>query len=299
MLSEIEAIKQEKAQGEEEILGLMELQERLAAESRDAESRLKAREEQARQDEASCARSSRRSRPELAGLRADRDSRARELPRPLLADYEKILKARSGVAVASVTSSAVCSGCRVSIRPQGHPGAEGRAGADALRELRPVPLLAGPRLTARPRRRRTSAQLKIPRARLGRPGPSPTVAVRRAQNRQKSPVYTDGACSGQPRAWEAGPRSSSTATRERVAPRRARPHHQSADGAPGRRRGALAAVPGRRRIHVYSTAPTIVNCFRERWWERWGAERAGETARSSLVANRDSLGAPAQGVIRN
>jgi uncharacterized protein len=118
VLSEIEAIKQEKAQGEEEILGLMELQERLAAESREAESRLKAREEQARQDESVVRKKLAAVETELAGLRADRDSRARELPRPLLADYEKILKARSGVAVASVTSSAVCSGCRVSIRPQ-------------------------------------------------------------------------------------------------------------------------------------------------------------------------------------
>jgi predicted nucleic acid-binding Zn-ribbon protein len=118
VLSEIEAIKQEKAQGEEEILGLMELQERLAAESREAESRLKAREEQARQDESVVRKKLAAVEIELAGLRADRDSRARELPRPLLADYEKILRARSGVAVASVTSSAVCSGCRVSIRPQ-------------------------------------------------------------------------------------------------------------------------------------------------------------------------------------
>ena len=54
----------------------------------------------------------------LSSLRADRDSRARELPRPLLADYEKILKARSGIAVASVSSSAVCGGCRMAIRPQ-------------------------------------------------------------------------------------------------------------------------------------------------------------------------------------
>jgi predicted nucleic acid-binding Zn-ribbon protein len=52
VLSEIETIKQEKARGEEEILGLMELQERLAADTREAEGRLKAREEQARQDEA-------------------------------------------------------------------------------------------------------------------------------------------------------------------------------------------------------------------------------------------------------
>jgi predicted nucleic acid-binding Zn-ribbon protein len=118
VLSEIEAIKQEKAQGEEEILGLMELQERLTAESREAETRLKAREDQARQDEAVVRKKLEAVEAELTGLRADRNSRAKALPRPLLADYEKILKARSGVAVASVTSSAVCSGCRVSIRPQ-------------------------------------------------------------------------------------------------------------------------------------------------------------------------------------
>jgi predicted nucleic acid-binding Zn-ribbon protein len=118
VLLEIETIKQEKARGEEEILGLMELQERLAVESREAEVRLKAREEQARQDEAVIRKKLAAVEAELASLRADRDSRARELPRPLLADYEKILKARSGIAVASVNSSAVCGGCRMSIRPQ-------------------------------------------------------------------------------------------------------------------------------------------------------------------------------------
>ena len=118
VLSEIEAIKQEKAKGEEEILGLMELQERLTADGREAESRLKAREEQAHQEEGVVRKKLAAVEAELAGLRADRHSRAQALPRPLLADYEKILKARSGIAVASVTASAVCSGCRVSIRPQ-------------------------------------------------------------------------------------------------------------------------------------------------------------------------------------
>ena len=118
VLSEIETIKQEKAHGEEEILGLMELQERLAVDIRDAEARLKAREEQARQDEAVVRTKLAAVETELTAVRAERDSRARELPRPLLVDYEKILKARSGVAVASVTASAVCGGCRVSIRPQ-------------------------------------------------------------------------------------------------------------------------------------------------------------------------------------
>ena len=118
VLSEIEAIKQEKARGEEEILGLMELQERLAGEGREADSRLKAREEQAKQDEAVICKKLAAVESELTSLRADRSSRAKELPRPLLADYEKILKARGGVAVASVNSSAICGGCRMAIRPQ-------------------------------------------------------------------------------------------------------------------------------------------------------------------------------------
>ena len=102
VLSEIEIIKQEKAHGEEEILGLMELQERVAADIREGEARLKAREEQARQDEAVVRKKLEVVETELTAVRADRDSRARELPRPLLADYAKILKARAGVAVASV-----------------------------------------------------------------------------------------------------------------------------------------------------------------------------------------------------
>jgi predicted nucleic acid-binding Zn-ribbon protein len=118
VLSEIETIKQEKARGEEEILGLMELQDRLTAEIREGETRLKAREEQARQDEAVVRQKLEVVERELGAVRADRDSRARELPRPLLADYAKILKARAGVAVAGVSSTAICGGCRVAIRPQ-------------------------------------------------------------------------------------------------------------------------------------------------------------------------------------
>ncbi len=118
VLAEIEAIKQDKAKGEEEILALMEIQERLAVEIRDAEGRFKQREVQAQQDEAVVRKKLAEVERELEGLRVERESRARELPRGLLADYEKILKARGGVAIASVNSSAICGGCRVGIRPQ-------------------------------------------------------------------------------------------------------------------------------------------------------------------------------------
>lgn len=117
-LLEIEESKQEKAQTEEEILALMELQERLGLEVREAEKRFKAREEQAAQDETVVRTKLAAVEAELSGVRAERNARARDLPPGLLADYDKLLRARNGVAVAAVTGGAFCGGCRVSIRPQ-------------------------------------------------------------------------------------------------------------------------------------------------------------------------------------
>ena len=117
-LLEIEESKQEKAKTEEEILTLMELQERLTVEMREAETRFKTREEQARQDDAVVRRKLETVTQELAGVRAERNGRARDLPPGLLSDYERLLRARSGVAVAAVSVTAVCGGCRVTIRPQ-------------------------------------------------------------------------------------------------------------------------------------------------------------------------------------
>jgi predicted nucleic acid-binding Zn-ribbon protein len=117
-LLEIEEIKQEKGKTEEEILSLMEMQEKLGVEMREAEARFKSREEQARQDEAVVRKKLAVVQQDLDVLRAERGSRARELPKGLLGDYDRILKARGGVAVANVSSAAVCGGCRVTIRPQ-------------------------------------------------------------------------------------------------------------------------------------------------------------------------------------
>jgi predicted nucleic acid-binding Zn-ribbon protein len=118
VLLEIEEAKQEKAKTEEEILNLMESQERLGVDIKDAEQRFKSREDQARQDEAVVRTKLAAVERELEGLRAERRSRAKDLPLALLASYDRISKARGGVAVAAVTAAAVCGGCRVSIRPQ-------------------------------------------------------------------------------------------------------------------------------------------------------------------------------------
>jgi uncharacterized protein len=118
VLLEIEEAKQEKAKTEEDILNLMEMQERLGVEIKDAEQRFRTREEQARQDEAVVRKKLGAVEQELNAQRAERRSRAKDLPVGLLASYDRISKARGGVAVAAVTSAAVCGGCRVSIRPQ-------------------------------------------------------------------------------------------------------------------------------------------------------------------------------------
>ena len=118
VLLEIEEAKQEKAQTEENILNLMEMQERLAVEIKEAEQRLKTREEQARQDEAVVRKKLAAVEQELGTVRAERAARAKELPSSVLGSYDRILKARGGVAVAAVSSAGICGGCRMSIRPQ-------------------------------------------------------------------------------------------------------------------------------------------------------------------------------------
>ena len=84
----------------------------------DAEQRLRSREEQARQDEGVVRQKLAAVEQELEGLRTQRRARAKDLPAALLASYDRISKARGGVAIAAVTSAAVCGGCRVDIRPQ-------------------------------------------------------------------------------------------------------------------------------------------------------------------------------------
>ena len=118
VLLEIEEIKQIKGKTEEEILALMEMQERLAVDVKEAEARLKTREEQARQDEGVVRAKLARVEEELAVVRVERASRARELPAGLLGSYDRIMKARGGTAVASVDAASICGGCRMSIRPQ-------------------------------------------------------------------------------------------------------------------------------------------------------------------------------------
>jgi len=118
VLAEIEGLKVEKGRIEEEVLALMEAQERMTGELGDAELRLRGQGEVARREETAAAEELGVLELDLASVRGDRESLARDIPRDLLVQYARLLKGRAGLAVALVGSSGICAGCRVSLTPQ-------------------------------------------------------------------------------------------------------------------------------------------------------------------------------------
>jgi predicted nucleic acid-binding Zn-ribbon protein len=118
VLIEIEDIKQEKGRMEEEVLVLMEAQERLTGDIREAEARFKQRETEGRSQEATAKELLRVVETDLAGVRTERKELAGQLPGPILADYDRILRARGGLALVPVTKPNFCGACRMTITPQ-------------------------------------------------------------------------------------------------------------------------------------------------------------------------------------
>jgi predicted nucleic acid-binding Zn-ribbon protein len=118
VLIEIEEIKQEKARMEEDVLILMETQERLTGEIREAETRFKAREAEGRGQEAAAREQLRGVETDLAAVRTERKELAGQVPGPVLADYDRILRARGGVAMTPVVKPNFCGACRMTITPQ-------------------------------------------------------------------------------------------------------------------------------------------------------------------------------------
>jgi predicted nucleic acid-binding Zn-ribbon protein len=118
VLAEIEGAKVEKERLEEEILGLMELQERLTREVADGEARLRPQEAEAQVQEAAAAEELRALEVDVEAARSEREGVARDVPRDILVQYGRLLRGRAGLAVALVGSNGICSGCRVTLTPQ-------------------------------------------------------------------------------------------------------------------------------------------------------------------------------------
>lgn len=97
-------------------------------------------------------------------------------------------------------------------------------------------------------------------------------------------VYCDGACSGNPGpgGWAAividAPLEHVVSGGEHPTTNQRMELRAAIEG--------LASIAGRRRVRVHSDSAYVVNCFRERWWERW--ERSGwVNSGKQPVANRD------------
>jgi len=97
-------------------------------------------------------------------------------------------------------------------------------------------------------------------------------------------IYTDGACSGNPGpgGWGAividdgretelsgGEASTTNQRMELTAP---------IEG--------LRALPGRRAVAIYSDSAYVINCFRDKWYERW-RQNGWRNAQKKPVDNRD------------
>jgi ribonuclease HI len=97
-------------------------------------------------------------------------------------------------------------------------------------------------------------------------------------------VYTDGACSGNPGpgGWAAIIQEDGVERAVSGAePRTTNQRMELTAAIEG-----LAAIPDRRRVHLYTDSAYVMNCFVQRWWERWERTNWVGSDRKP-VANRD------------
>jgi ribonuclease HI len=97
-------------------------------------------------------------------------------------------------------------------------------------------------------------------------------------------VYTDGACSGNPGPGGWAAIIVEDGVERVVSGGEARTTNQRMELTAAIE--GLAAIPDRRRVHLYTDSAYVMNCFEQRWWERW--ERNGWLgAGKKPVTNRD------------
>ena len=97
-------------------------------------------------------------------------------------------------------------------------------------------------------------------------------------------VYTDGACSGNP-----GPGGWAALIIDDGHERELSGGEPLTTNQRMELRGAiegLRAIPGRRRVDLHSDSAYVVNCFREKWYERW-RQNGWKNAKKQPVENRD------------
>jgi ribonuclease HI len=97
-------------------------------------------------------------------------------------------------------------------------------------------------------------------------------------------LFTDGACSGNP-----GPGGWAAIIVDDGAERvvfGAEPHTTNQRMELLAAIEGLAAIPGRRRVDLHTDSAYVMNCFRDRWWEKW-EQNGWLGAGKKPVTNRD------------
>src|SRR5262245_47152587 len=92
VLAEIETLKVDKGRVEEEILAFMETERRMTRGIAEAEVRLKRRTEEAKAQQAAATEELRALEADVAGVRAERESLARDIPRDSMSQYARLLR---------------------------------------------------------------------------------------------------------------------------------------------------------------------------------------------------------------
>src|SRR5215475_440903 len=97
-------------------------------------------------------------------------------------------------------------------------------------------------------------------------------------------IYTDGACSGNP-----GPGGWAAIVIDDGVETELSGGEPSTTNQRMELRGpleALSSFPGRRIVSVYSDSAYVVNCFRDKWYERW-RQNGWRNAQKKPLENRD------------
>ncbi len=268
VLVEIGEVKQEKSRIEEDILGLMESQERIAAELKDVEGDWKGRESEGKSEEATLVERLRGVEAELAVVRSEAGRPGSAAPaqgaRRLRQDPAASGRRRRGGDQAQLLRRL----------PRDHhapapPGAAPAERPDPLRVLRSVSLLD----------RRLSSR-RAPRS----PSPGTVRDVSMTAADRPVTIYSDGACSGNPGpgGWAAVVIDGEEERELSGAEARTTNQRMEIRGA----LEGLRSLDSARRVGVYSDSAYVVNCFRDKWYERW-LRNGWKSSQKKPVENRD------------
>lgn len=116
---EIDAHKRMNQELEEEVLKLMEQEEREKTTLSSFDDTIKEIEEKLAQERAVCEEKLGDLNKQIAVFESDRQQYVEQLPKPLLRRYEGVKRTRGGLAVVAVRNGC-CTGCNMRLRPQLH-----------------------------------------------------------------------------------------------------------------------------------------------------------------------------------